>query len=90
MMNNKIIPAIHRDIGINCASPVGQDFERVVLCFIINKYTRLNNWPSHIFQILFENPPANAILFTEVKLGSEILTHKIYFCNQIFYIIRNF
>lgn len=89
-MMNRLIPAIHRDIGINCASPIGSDFEKILICFLINKLTRENNWPSHIFQLLFEDPPLGAILFSEVKLSEEILTHKVYFLNQTFYVVRNF
>lgn len=88
---NKLIPAIHRDIGINCATLINGDFEKIVLCFAINKHTRENGWPSHIFQLEFvETAPLGAVLFTEINLSEDILTHRIYYLNQIFYIIRNF
>lgn len=87
---SKIVSAIHRDIGINCATHIGSDFEKILICFVINKQTRDNNWPSHIFQLKFEEPPLGAIFFSDIKLGEVILTHKIYFINEIFYVVRNF
>lgn len=87
---NKLIPAIHRKIGINCASNINGDFERILICFLINKQTRDNNWPSHIFQLKFEEPPLGAIFFIDVKLGEDILTHKLYYLNETFYVVRNF
>lgn len=87
---NRLIPAIHRDIGINCISPIDGDFEKILICFLINRHTRENNWPSHIFQLSFENPPLGAFLFSEIRLSESILTHKVYFLNQTFYAVRNF
>lgn len=87
---SRLIPNIHRDIGINCATSVNGDFEKIFLCYLINKHTKENNWSSHIFSLAFEEPPTGAIFFTEVKLGNDILTHKIYWKNNVFYIVRNF
>ena len=77
-------------IGINCATPKNGDFGKIVICFFINKQTRDNNWPSHIFQLKFEEPPTGAVLFIDIKLGGDILTHKVYFLDETFYAVRNF
>lgn len=87
---NKLIPAIHHMIGINCATPINNDYEKILICFLINKKTRENNWPSHIFHLRFEEPPLGAILFIDIKLGEDILTHHIYYLNETFFVVRNF
>lgn len=87
---SKLIPTIHKDIALNCATPVDRDFEKILLCFVINKHTQDNQWPPHIFELIFADPPREAIPFTEVKLNTEILTHKIYYFNNTFYVVRNF
>ena len=86
----KIYPAIHREIGINCLSPIGRSFERLFVCFMINKLGREKKLNCSLFELSFEKPPLDANFFDNIELSQGLITHKIYVLDDIFYIMRNF
>ena len=87
---SKIYPAVHQRIGVNCLSPIGRNFEKIFVCFMINKLSREKKLNSHVFELSFEKPPLGANFFDNIELAQGLITHKIYFLNDIFYAIRNF
>ena len=89
---DKLKPDSHPDIGLNCLTPINRDFEKLKLCFLIEKYTQTDYIPPFKFYLTFQNPPLGAIFLSNVKLieDTDIFTHKVYVLEQTFYVVRNF
>ena len=86
----KIYPAVHREIGLNCVTHIGRSFEKIFLCFMINKLKQEKKLNCSTFELSFEGPPLGASFFDNIELSQGLITHKIYVLNDIFYVKRNF